>query len=70
MALLRQRMTEEMQIRNQSTRTQDTYVQHVGTFAQFNLSPELLGTSSGAIRRYRNLRFCFAAEQGICATPQ
>jgi len=52
MTSLRQRMTEEMQIRNLSTRTQETYVQHVATFAQyFKQSPELLGPEE--IREYQ-----------------
>ena len=42
MTSLRQRMTEEVQIRNLSARTQETYLQHVSTFAQhFKQSPEL-----------------------------
>lgn len=52
MTSLRQRMTEEMQIRNLSTRTQETYIQHVSTFVQhFKQSPEPLGAEE--IRKYQ-----------------
>ena len=44
MTPLRQRMTEEMQVRNLSPRTQSSYVQQVSLFARhFHKSPELLG---------------------------
>ena len=41
---LRQRMTEDMQVRNLALNTQTSYVQQVSLFARhFNKSPELLG---------------------------
>lgn len=44
MTSLRQRMTEDMQIRNLSPHTQASYKQQVALFARyFNKSPELLG---------------------------
>jgi len=52
MTSLRQRMAEEMQIRNLSTRTQETYLRNVAAFARyFKQSPELLGTEE--IRKYQ-----------------
>ena len=44
MTPLRQRMTEDMQVRNLALNTQTSYVQQVSLFARyFNRSPELLG---------------------------
>jgi len=44
MTSLRQRMTEDMQVRNLALNTQMSYVQQVSLFARhFNKSPELLG---------------------------
>jgi integrase/recombinase XerD len=44
MTSLRQRMTEDMQVRSLSPHTQATYVQQVSLFARhFNKSPETLG---------------------------
>ncbi len=44
MTSLRQRMIEDMQIRNLSVKTQDSYIKQVSLFARhFNKSPELLG---------------------------
>jgi hypothetical protein len=44
MTTLRQRMTEDMQVRNLSPHTQTSYVQQVSLFARhFNRSPEALG---------------------------
>jgi hypothetical protein len=44
MTSLRQRMIEDMQVRNLSVLTQASYVQQVSLFARhFNKSPELLG---------------------------
>lgn len=44
MTTLRQRMTEDMQIRNLSAHTQKSYKQQVSQFARhFNKSPDLLG---------------------------
>jgi integrase/recombinase XerD len=44
MTPLRQRMTEDMQVRNLALNTQTSYVQQVSLFARhFNKSPELLG---------------------------
>jgi integrase/recombinase XerD len=44
MTSLRQRMTEDMQVRNLSPHTETSYVQQVSLFARhFSQSPELLG---------------------------
>jgi len=44
MTPLRQRMTEDMQVRNLAVNTQMSYVQRVSLFARhFNKSPEQLG---------------------------
>ncbi len=52
MTPLRQRMTEDMQIRNLSVHTQRSYKQQVSQFARhFNKSPELLGREE--IRAYQ-----------------
>ena len=52
MTSLRQRMVEDMQIRNLSVHTQASYVQQVSLFARhFNKSPELLGPED--IRDYQ-----------------
>lgn len=52
MISLRQRMTEDMQIRNLSVNTQASYKQQVRQFARyFNKSPELLGPEE--IRAYQ-----------------
>ena len=52
MTPLRQRMTEDMQVRNLSPRTQSTYLLQVSLFARhFHKSPELLGPE--AIRAYQ-----------------
>jgi hypothetical protein len=52
MTPLRQRMTEDMQIRNLSPSTIKSYTYHVGCFAKyFNLSPEHLGPEQ--IRPYQ-----------------
>jgi len=52
MISLRQRMTEDMQIRNLSINTQESYVQQVSLFARyFKQSPELLGPEE--IRAYQ-----------------
>ena len=49
---LRQRMTEDMQVRNLSLLTQSSYVQQVSMFARhFNKSPEVLGIED--IRNYQ-----------------
>src|SRR5260370_17312517 len=46
MTSLRQRMTEDMQVRNLALNTQMTYVQQVSLFARhFDKSPEQLGPS-------------------------
>jgi integrase/recombinase XerD len=51
MTTLRQRMVEDMQIRNLSPNTQSSYVQQVSLFARyFHRSPELLGPEE--IRAY------------------
>ena len=52
MTALRQRMTEDMQVRNLALSTQTSYVQQVSLFARhFNKSPELLGPEE--IRAYQ-----------------
>ena len=52
MTPLRQRMTEDMQVRNLALNTQTSYVQQVSLFARhFNKSPELLGPED--IRTYQ-----------------
>src|SRR5712692_5308478 len=52
MTPLRQRMTEDMQVRNLSPHTQASYLQQVSLFARhFNKSPELLGPED--IRAYQ-----------------
>ena len=52
MTPLRRRMTEDMQARNFSPHTQDSYVQQVSLFARhFSKSPEVLGPEE--IRSYQ-----------------
>jgi integrase/recombinase XerD len=52
MTPVRQRMTEDMQVRNLSPHTQASYVQQVSLFARyFNKSPEVLGPEE--IRAYQ-----------------
>ena len=52
MTPLRRRMAEDMQVRNLSPCTQDTYIQQVSLFARhFGKSPELLGPEQ--IREYQ-----------------
>ena len=52
MTPLRQRMTEDMQVRNLSPRTQASYILQVSLFARhFRRSPEVLGPE--AIRTYQ-----------------
>src|ERR1700720_4472947 len=52
MTSLRQRMTEDMQVRNLALNTQMSYVQQVSLFARhFNKSPEQLGPAD--IRAYQ-----------------
>ncbi len=52
MTPLRQRMTEDMQVRNLSPHTQASYVQQVSLFARyFRKSPEVLGPEE--IRSYQ-----------------
>jgi len=52
MTFLRRRMTEDMQVRNFSPHTQNSYVQQVSLFARhFNKSPEVLGPEQ--IRSYQ-----------------
>jgi integrase/recombinase XerD len=52
MTLLRQRMVEDMQVRNLAPHTQATYILHVSLFARhFRKSPELLGPEE--IRDYQ-----------------
>lgn len=52
MTPLRQRMIEDLKIRNRSPRTIGTYVQHVAQFARhFGRSPELLGPEE--VRQYQ-----------------
>lgn len=48
MTLLRQRMIEDMQVRNLASHTQATYILHVSLFARhFRKSPQLLGPFRG-----------------------
>ena len=52
MTHLRQRMTEDMQVRNLAINTQESYLQQVSSFARyFKKSPELLGPED--IRTYQ-----------------
>jgi site-specific recombinase XerD len=52
MTSLRQRMVEDLQVRNLAANTQDSYVRQVSLFARyFNQSPELLGPEQ--IRAYQ-----------------
>lgn len=52
MTLLRQRMIEDLQIRNRSPKTIEAYVSHASRFAQhFGRSPELLGPEN--VRQYQ-----------------
>ena len=52
MTTLRQRMTEDMQVRNLALNTQESYVQQVSLFARhFNKSPEQLGPED--VRTYQ-----------------
>ena len=52
MTSLRQRMTEDMQVRNLSPHTQTSYLQQVSLFARhFNKSPQQLGPED--IRAYQ-----------------
>jgi site-specific recombinase XerD len=49
---LRQRMTEDLQLRNRSPRTIETYISHVERFAKFHeRSPDLLGLEE--VRAYQ-----------------
>jgi hypothetical protein len=51
MTSLRQRMTEDMQVRNLALNTQMSYVQQVSLFARhFNKSPEQLGPDDARTR--------------------
>jgi integrase/recombinase XerD len=44
MTILRQRMREDMQVRNFSPTTQRSYIMHVSQFARyFNKPPDILG---------------------------
>src|SRR5258708_25940684 len=53
MTSLRQRMTEDMQVRNLALNTQTSYLQQVSLFARhFNKSPEQLGPEQ--IRAYQD----------------
>jgi hypothetical protein len=52
MTSLRQRLIEDMQIRNLAVNTQESYIQQVSLFARhFKKSPELLGPEQ--IRAYQ-----------------
>ncbi len=58
MTPLRQRMSEDMQVRNLAPHTQRSYLQQVSQFARhFGKSPDLLGPDD--IRAYQlHLRWC------------
>src|SRR5277367_1439472 len=52
MTPLRQRMIEDLQLRNRSPRTIETYISHVARFAKFHRrSPNLLGPED--VRAYQ-----------------
>ena len=52
MSLLRERMIQDLKIRNRSDRTAEAYVSHVSRFALFyGRSPELLGPEE--VRAYQ-----------------
>ena len=52
MTALRQRMTQDMQIRNLSPRTIECYTYHIGCFAKhFGRSPDQLGVEE--VRAYQ-----------------
>ncbi len=52
MTTLRQRMIDDLKVRNRSSRTIQAYTTHVAKFAQhFGKSPELLGPEE--IRQYQ-----------------
>jgi len=71
MTPLRQRMIEDLQLRNRSPRTIDTYISHVARFAKFHgRSPERLGPEE--VRAYQmHLREAGASwslfNQAVCA---
>lgn len=71
MTPLRQRMIEDLQLRNRSPRTIETYISHVARFAKFHgRSPELLGPED--VRSYQvHLRESGASwtlfNQAVCA---
>lgn len=71
MTPLRQRMIEDLQLRNRSPRTIETYISHVARFAKFHgRSPELLGPEE--VRAYQlHLRESGASwtlfNQAVCA---
>lgn len=68
---LRQRMIEDLQLRNRSPRTIETYISHVARFAKFHgRSPDLLGPEE--VRAYQmHLRTSGASwslfNQAVCA---
>jgi integrase/recombinase XerD len=71
MTPLRQRMIEDLQVRNRSPRTIETYISHVARFAEFHgRSPELLGSEE--VRAYqvhlveRNVSWSLF-NQAVCA---
>ncbi len=66
MTPLRQRMSEDMQVRNLSPRTQATYILQVSLFARhFHRSPEALGPEE--IRTYQVKKKCCPAGTGDAA---
>ena len=64
MTTLRQRMTEDLRVRNRSPRTIQAYIDQVAKFAQhFKKSPELLGPEE--IRQYQYISCTSDASPGV-----
>jgi hypothetical protein len=66
MTILRQRMIEDMQVRNLSPSTRDTYLLQVSLFARhFRKSPALLGPEELRSLRYRSPHASWRATAAI-----